>query len=71
MTREQAYMLVSLAVDLRVSQVVNGAKGIHAMLPKSILKSKEKQRRGPPKRARAQPPPKSPNSSVRSSSPAF
>ncbi len=38
MTSEQAYMLTSLAVDLRVSQLVNGSNGIHAMLPKSIFK---------------------------------
>jgi acetamidase/formamidase len=32
--RYQAYMLCSLAADLRVTQVVNGSKGIHAMLDK-------------------------------------
>ena len=32
--RYQAYMLCSLAADLRVTQVVNGNKGIHAMLDK-------------------------------------
>ncbi len=31
---EDAYMLASLAVDLRVTQLVDGNKGIHAMLPK-------------------------------------
>lgn len=36
-SREQAYMLCSLAVDLRVTQTVDGNKGIHAMLPKSLL----------------------------------
>jgi acetamidase/formamidase len=35
--REQAYMLCSLACDLRVTQTVDGNKGIHAMLPKSAL----------------------------------
>jgi len=40
MTREQAYMLCSLAVDFRVTQLVDGVKGIHAMLPKSILTKK-------------------------------
>jgi acetamidase/formamidase len=29
-----AYMLASLAVDMRVTQLVDGNKGIHAMLPK-------------------------------------
>jgi len=32
------YSLCSLAVDLRVTQVVDGNKGIHAMLAKSLLK---------------------------------
>jgi acetamidase/formamidase len=32
-----AYMTCSLAVDLRVTQLVDGNKGIHAMLPKSLL----------------------------------
>jgi acetamidase/formamidase len=37
MTRDDAYFLCSLAVDLRVTQLVDGTKGIHAMLPKSIF----------------------------------
>jgi acetamidase/formamidase len=32
--RTEAYMLCSLAADLRVTQVVNGNKGIHVMLDK-------------------------------------
>jgi len=35
--RYQAYTLASLAADLRVTQVVNGNKGIHAMLDKRYL----------------------------------
>lgn len=35
--RIDAYMLCTLALDLRVSQMVNGRKGIHAMLPKSVF----------------------------------
>jgi len=31
---EDAYMFASLAVDMRVTQLVDGNKGIHAMLPK-------------------------------------
>ncbi|MGH6742038.1 MAG: acetamidase/formamidase family protein, partial [Bradyrhizobium sp.] len=31
---DDAYMLASLAVDMRVTQLVDGNKGIHAMLPK-------------------------------------
>jgi acetamidase/formamidase len=35
--REDAYLLASVAMDLRVTQVVDGAKGIHAVIPKSIV----------------------------------
>lgn len=38
-SREDAYTLCSLAADLRVTQVVNGAKGIHVMLDKVHLRS--------------------------------
>ncbi len=37
MTRDDAYILCSLAMDLRVTQLVDGTKGIHAMLAKSIF----------------------------------
>jgi acetamidase/formamidase len=37
LSRDDAYMLCSLAADLRVTQLVDGTKGIHAMLPKSIF----------------------------------
>jgi acetamidase/formamidase len=37
LSREQAYTLCSLAADLRVTQVVNGNKGIHVMLAKELL----------------------------------
>lgn len=37
LTRAEAYMLCSLAADLRVTQVVNGSKGIHVMLEKRYL----------------------------------
>lgn len=40
LSREHAYMLCSLAVDLRVTQLVDGVKGIHAMLPKNIFGKK-------------------------------
>jgi acetamidase/formamidase len=39
LSRDDAYMLTSAAVDLRVTQVVDGVKGVHAMLPKSIFGS--------------------------------
>jgi acetamidase/formamidase len=36
-TPEDAYTLCSLAVDFRVTQLVDGNKGIHGMLPKALL----------------------------------
>ncbi len=39
---EDAYMVTSLIVDLRVTQLVNGIKGIHAMLPKHIFARKDR-----------------------------
>ncbi len=36
-SREQAYQCCSLAVDFRVTQTVNGEKGVHAMLRKGLL----------------------------------
>jgi acetamidase/formamidase len=35
--RYQAYALASLTADLRITQVVNGSKGVHAMLEKRYL----------------------------------
>lgn len=37
LSREDAYTLCSLAADLRVTQVVNGSKGIHVMLEKKLI----------------------------------
>jgi len=37
LSREDAYLLASAAMDLMVTQVVDGTKGIHAMLPKAIF----------------------------------
>jgi acetamidase/formamidase len=37
MTREDAYMLCSLAVDLRVTEFVDNPKGVRAIVPKSIF----------------------------------
>lgn len=37
LSRHQAFMLMSLAADVRVTQLVNEQKGIHVMLPKSAL----------------------------------
>ncbi len=40
LSRDDAYMLCSAAVDLQVTQVVDGVKGVHAMLPKSVFGSR-------------------------------
>lgn len=37
LSREDAYMFCSLAADLRVTQTVNGSKGIHCMIAKSLV----------------------------------
>ena len=37
LSREDAYTLCSLAADMRVTQIVDGNKGIHVMLAKSAL----------------------------------
>ena len=37
MTRDDAYVLCSIAVDLHVTQLVDGTKGVHAMIAKSIF----------------------------------
>jgi acetamidase/formamidase len=37
LTREEAYALASIAVDFEVTQVVDGVKGIHALIPKAIF----------------------------------
>jgi acetamidase/formamidase len=37
LSRDDAYMLTSAAVDLHVTEVVDGVKGVHATLPKSIF----------------------------------
>ena len=38
LSREDAYMLSSVAVDFEVTQVVDGTKGVHGMIPKGIFK---------------------------------
>ncbi|HLJ46418.1 MAG TPA: acetamidase/formamidase family protein [Bryobacteraceae bacterium] len=37
LSREEAYMLSSVAVDFCITQAVDGNKGVHAMIPKSIF----------------------------------
>lgn len=38
LTRDDAYMLSSVAADLEITQLVDGNKGVHAMILKSIFK---------------------------------
>ncbi|HYR90141.1 MAG TPA: acetamidase/formamidase family protein [Terriglobia bacterium] len=38
LSRDDAYMLASAAMDLVVTQAVDGTKGIHALMPKAIFK---------------------------------
>jgi len=38
LSRDDAYMLTSVAADLSITQLVDGNKGVHAMLPKSIFR---------------------------------
>ncbi len=40
LSRDEAYMLASVAVDLRITQVVDGNVGVHAVLPKSLFLNK-------------------------------
>ena len=37
LTRTEAYMLCSLAADVRVTQMVNQEQGCHVVLPRSAL----------------------------------
>ncbi len=39
-SREEAYMIASVAVDYHVTQVVDGTVGIHGMIPKAIFTAK-------------------------------
>jgi acetamidase/formamidase len=40
LTRDDAYMLSSVAADLAITQLVDGNKGVHAMIPKAIFLSR-------------------------------
>ena len=37
LSRDDAYMLASVAVDFNITQLVDGNKGVHAMIPKNIF----------------------------------
>jgi acetamidase/formamidase len=38
LTRDEAYMLTSVAIDVDITQLVDGNVGVHAMCPKSLFK---------------------------------
>ncbi len=40
LSEADAYMLISVGVDLRITQLVDGTKGAHAMIPKSLFKGR-------------------------------
>jgi acetamidase/formamidase len=40
MSREEAYMLCSVAGDVDITQLVDGPMGVHVMMPKAIFKAK-------------------------------
>jgi acetamidase/formamidase len=37
LSRADAYALSSVAVDFEITQLVDGTKGVHGMIPKSIF----------------------------------
>ena len=37
LTREDAYVLASDAADFSITQLVDGKRGVHAMIPKSLF----------------------------------
>jgi acetamidase/formamidase len=42
LTRSEAYMLTSVAGDVRINELVDGSVGVHTMIPKSIFVAPEK-----------------------------
>jgi len=37
LSRDEAYMLTSVAIDVDITQLVDGKVGVHAMCPKAIF----------------------------------
>jgi acetamidase/formamidase len=37
LSRDDAYMLSSVAADLHITELVDGNKGVHMMIPKNIF----------------------------------
>jgi acetamidase/formamidase len=40
LSRDDAYALTSVAIDLAVTQLVDGTRGVHSMIPKSLFLAK-------------------------------
>ena len=38
MDRDDAYILCSVALDLRITQLVDGHVGVHVMIPKTLVR---------------------------------
>ena len=42
LSREDAYALTSVGIDLEITQLVDGTRGVHAMIPKSLFRAAAK-----------------------------
>ena len=42
LSREDAYALTSVGIDMSITQLVDGTKGVHAMIPKSLFAVRKK-----------------------------
>ena len=42
LSREDAYALTSVGIDLEITQLVDGTRGVHAMIPKSLFAAAKK-----------------------------
>jgi acetamidase/formamidase len=40
LSRDDAYMLASIAADISITQLVDGTKGVHMMIAKSVFRGK-------------------------------
>ena len=43
LTRDDAYMLASVAVDFCTTELVDGNKGVHGMIPKAIFLDRKRE----------------------------
>ena len=44
LSRDDAYMLASVAADLHITELVDGNKGVHMMIPKAIFRAEQKKK---------------------------